>query len=252
MGTNRLVNSSVSKLTFLTISTLIGRSSGSFLTQGLINIQQKRDNISSQNWFKSTRTTSIRKMATSGEQKRVLVPIGNDSEEIETTCITDTLARFGAEVITASVMPDGDLKCKMSRGINIIADITMKEAATQEWDLVALPGGMPGAEHLRDCAALISLLEKQNREGKLYSAICASPAVVLASKGLIKNGATCYPVPVFRSTIEDPSDEDVVVQGNLVTSKGPGTALKFSLKLGEMLYGKEAAKKIASEMLVEF
>lgn len=203
-------------------------------------------------------TTTRQKMAaassdsTTSPKKRVLVPIADDSEEIETTCITDTLVRFGAEVVVASVKPDGDLKCKMSRGINILADVTIDEACKQEWDLIALPGGMPGAEHLRDCPALIRLLEKQkNDPSKYYSAICAAPAVVLASKNLIQSGATVYPAPPFLKMIDNVSSDDVVVQGNLITSRGPGTALKFALKLGELLYGEDAAKDVASAMLVD-
>ena len=68
--------------------------------------------------------------------KRVLVPIADDSEEIETTCITDTLVRFGAEVVVASVKPGGDLVCKMSRGVKMVADIRIDEAVGQSWDLV--------------------------------------------------------------------------------------------------------------------
>lgn len=117
---------------------------------------------------------------------------------------------------------------------------------------MAVPGGMPGAEHLRDSEALISILEKQKTQGKLYAAICASPAVVLASKGLAEEGATCYPAPTFRSTMVNPSDDDVVVTGILTTSKGPGTALKFALTLGEHLYGKEKAQDVARAMLVEY
>jgi 4-methyl-5(b-hydroxyethyl)-thiazole monophosphate biosynthesis len=121
-------------------------------------------------------------------------------------------------------------------------------------------------------------LEKQKKEGKAYAAICAAPAVVLASKGLIEGeGATCYPAPVFRYVVlfshalstlivcqcliisiyfsreqmSNPSDEDVVITaGKLTTSKGPGTALKFALELGEQLFGKEARDKIQAEMLV--
>eukprot|EP00970_Alexandrium_tamarense_P004967 scaffold808_cov196-Alexandrium_tamarense.AAC.104 len=182
--------------------------------------------------------------------KRVLVPIADDSEEIETTCITDTLVRFGAEVVVASVKPGGELVCKMSRGVKMVADISIDEAVGQEWDLVALPGGMPGAEHLRDSATLISILEKQKASGKLYGAICASPAVVLATKGLIGEGATCFPADGLRSKMASPVDEDVVVQGNVVTSKGPGTALKFGVKLGELLYGEERAKEVAGGLLI--
>eukprot|EP00580_Thalassiosira_gravida_P001050 CAMPEP_0201601262 /NCGR_PEP_ID=MMETSP0492-20130828/2252_1 /ASSEMBLY_ACC=CAM_ASM_000837 /TAXON_ID=420259 /ORGANISM="Thalassiosira gravida, Strain GMp14c1" /LENGTH=185 /DNA_ID=CAMNT_0048064411 /DNA_START=226 /DNA_END=783 /DNA_ORIENTATION=+ len=182
--------------------------------------------------------------------KRVLVPIADDSEEIETTCITDTLTRFGAEVVVASVKADGELVCKMSRGVKMVADIPIDDATGQDWDLVALPGGMPGAEYLRDSAPLISILEKQKASGKLYAAVCAAPAIVLASKGLIGEGATCYPAPGLLEKMPAPVSDDVVVQGNVVTSKGPGTALKFAIALGEQLYGAEKAKAIADEMLV--
>jgi 4-methyl-5(b-hydroxyethyl)-thiazole monophosphate biosynthesis len=102
---------------------------------------------------------------------------------------------------------------------------------------------------LRDSEALTTILKKQKKAGKLYAAICAAPAVVLASKGLIEEGATCYPAPQFLEKMVNPKDDDVVVTGSLTTSKGPGTALKFGLELGEQLYGKEARVKIQKEML---
>ncbi len=112
-----------------------------------------------------------------------------------------------------------------------------------------------GAEYLRDCPILIDLLKKQKEEKKLYGAVCASPAVVLASKGLLGGGegggATCYPADPFRAVIDNASDDSVVVQENVVTSQGPGTSLLFALSLGEQLYGKEEADKIASALLVE-
>ena len=197
------------------------------------------------------RSTSLR--MSSSDAKRVLVPIADDSEEIETACITDTLTRFGASVTVASVKPDGELVCKMSRGIKFMADTTIDAAAKGEWDLIALPGGMPGAEHLRDSVPLISLLEKQRDAKKTYAAVCASPAIVLASKGLLpEDSATCYPAPGFREAIKDvESHDEVVVSGNVITSQGPGTSLKFALQLGESLYGKEKADEIAAQMLVE-
>ena len=184
--------------------------------------------------------------------KRVLVPIGDGSEEIETTSITDTLTRFGADVTVASVM-NGELVCKMSRGIKVMADTTIEEAAKEDWDLVALPGGMPGAEHLRDCEPLIKLLEKQKSSGKVFGAVCASPAVVLQSKGLIDDTApaTCYPNPGFRETLKNAKDDKVVVSNNMVTSQGPGTSLVFALQLGEQLYGKEKRDEIAKQLLVD-
>ena len=83
----------------------------------------------------------------------------------------------------------------------------------------------------------------------MYGAICAAPAVVLASKGLIHEGATGYPAPGLLEKMPSPVGDDVVVKDNVVTSKGPGTALKFALALGEQLYGAEKAKSIADEML---
>jgi 4-methyl-5(b-hydroxyethyl)-thiazole monophosphate biosynthesis len=76
---------------------------------------------------------------------------------------------------------------------------------------------MPGAAHLRDSPTLISILKKQNASGKLYAAICASPAIVLAGNGLVGEGATCYPAPGLLEKMSSPVDDDVVVQGNVVT-----------------------------------
>jgi len=184
-------------------------------------------------------------------RKKVLVPIAEDSEEIETTSITDVLTRCGADVVVASVKPDGELVCRMSRGIKFMADVTIDEASREEWDLIALPGGMPGAAHLRDCQTLITMLKRQQEQKKMLAAMCASPAVVLASHNLIGKGATCYPAPAFRSALEDPVDDAVVLQDGVTTSQGPGTSLLFALSLGEQLYGKEKADQIAKEMLVK-
>mmetsp|Transcript_55356 Transcript_55356/g.134437 ORF Transcript_55356/g.134437 Transcript_55356/m.134437 type:complete len:259 (+) Transcript_55356:146-922(+) len=185
--------------------------------------------------------------------KKVLVPIADGSEEIETTCITDTLTRFGASVTIASVMPDDSLVCTMSRGIKVIADMSIEDAAKEEYDLIVCPGGMPGAAHLRDSKTLVELLEKQKSASKPYGAICAAPAVVLATHGMVDPKSTCYPAPQFREKLVDPVDDAVVVTGNgqVTTSKGPGTALLFGLQLGEQLFGKEARDKIQKEMLVD-
>lgn len=195
--------------------------------------------------FASTSSTGL------GMSKTVLVPIADGSEEIETTCITDTLTRFGAAVTTASVMPGG-LTCTMSRGVKMVADCSIDEAVRKEWDLVVLPGGMPGAEHLRDSAPLVELLKRQKGAGRQYGAICAAPAVALASNGLLVEGgaATCYPAPPFREKLAKVSEEPVVVTDNQTTSQGPGTALLFALQLGENLFGKEKRDEIAKQMLV--
>jgi len=242
--------------------TLSVRAFPPFSTLAQKSLLQSKQPISAQNNLRhhqsyplslSSRFNTFIKMSSASEEikKRVLVPIAEDSEEIETTAITDVLVRFGADVVVASVKPDGDLVCKMSRGIKIMADVTIEDATKEEWDIIALPGGLPGADHLRDCPSLIELLKKQQQKKKLYGAVCAAPAVVLASHGLIGAGATCYPAPPFRSVMSEASDDAVVVQDNVVTSQGPGTSLLFALSLGELLYGKEEADKIAAALLVD-
>ena len=95
------------------------------------------------------------------------------------------------------------------------------------------------------------MLEKQKAAGRPYAAICAAPAVVLASHGLLPDDkATCYPAPQFRSMLINPIDDPVAVTGLVTTSKGPGTAIEFALQLGEQLFGKESRDKVQKEMLV--
>jgi len=179
--------------------------------------------------------------------KYVLVPVGDGSEEIETTTIVDTLVRGGAVVVTASV--GNSLQVTCSRGVKILADKFIQECINESWDLVVCPGGMPGATNLKNSDSLKEILIKQNKLNKPYAAICAAPAVVLNSYGLLKDKkATAY--PKFQSELPIPiSDQAVVVDGNVITSQGPATSLAFSLTLVELLFGKDKSQQIAKEML---
>lgn len=150
----------------------------------------------------------------------ILVPIADASEDIELACITDVLARAGATVVTASVMPDGRTTVKLARGLTVVADCTIKECVGKQWDAIALPGGMPGAEHLRDSAELKELLLAQASAGKLAAAVCASPAVVFAPHGLLPARATCFPVDKFKAIVGTGwEDSRVVLDGNIITSQ---------------------------------
>ncbi len=179
--------------------------------------------------------------------KTVLVPIADGSEEIEAVCIIDTLRRAGADVTVASV---ADLTITASRGVKVVADKTMAQCADEAYDLIVLPGGLPGAEHLRDSAELIVLLKKQKQQGRLYAAVCASPAVVFQHHGLLENTrATCYPTMQDQLDENFVSDEPVVVDGNCITGQGPAVAIDFALALVEALFGEDKRKQVATAML---
>lgn len=187
-------------------------------------------------------------MTSADATRRILVPIGNGSEEIETSAAVDTFRRAGAEVTMASV--EDSLTVTMSRGMKFVADASI-DSVKGPFDAVALPGGMPGAERLRDCKPLIDLLRETKNNGGVTAAVCASPAVVFAEHGLLDGiTATCYPNSAFREKVEKLGDGDVVVDGKIITGTGPGTSLKFSLMVVEALYSKDKADEIASQMLV--
>ncbi|GAB4822089.1 hypothetical protein N2152v2_009135 [Parachlorella kessleri] len=181
--------------------------------------------------------------------KKVLVPIGTGSEEMEAVITIDVLRRAGAEVIVASVEGSREVEC--SRKVRILADKLIQDCANDAWDLIALPGGMPGAERLRDSSVLIDLLSKQKSQDKLHAAICASPAVAFETHGLLK-GKKATAHPAFEAKLSDQSSvaSRVVVDGTLTTSKGPGTAFEFALALVKELYGAEKMREVAGPMVM--
>jgi len=149
-----------------------------------------------------------------------------------------------------------DMVCTASSGVRIVADTSIKGAAQRDWDMIVLPGGMPGCKHLRSSEVLMNMIKYQRSSLKLYGAIGEAPSIVLASGGLLclangGRGATCFPDPMLRSDLTDPVDtaDGVVVQGNLTTAVGPGAAMQFALKLGEHLYGVTKAETISREIL---
>ncbi len=177
--------------------------------------------------------------------KKVLVAIAEGIEELEAVTIIDVLRRAEANVTVASV---GDIQIAASRGVKLVADAVISDCVGSVYDLIVLPGGMPGAEHLRDSSQLIDMLKEQAASGRLYAAICASPAVALKPHGLLENKkATCY--PSLLSELDNPEQAKVVVDGNCITSQGPGTALEFALKLVELLFGTEKSREVAKAML---
>lgn len=181
--------------------------------------------------------------------KTVLVPIGTGSEEMEAIITIDVLRRAGAEVTVASV--ESDLVVTCARKTKVVADKLISDCAGDQYDLIALPGGMPGAEHLRDSATLMDLVRVQQQGGKLYAAICATPAVAFEPAGLLKGKrATAHPAFSDRLANQEAVAERVVVDGTLTTSRGPGTAFEFALSLVKQLYGEDKAREVAAPMVM--
>ena len=181
---------------------------------------------------------------------KVLVPIADGSEEMEAVITIDVLRRAGAEVIVASVMEKPTVTA--SRKVMIQADTDINNCTGKAWDLIALPGGLPGAEHLSENAALLSLIKEQIQQDKWLAAICAAPAVVLGRNKLLEGyTATCH--PGFQSELScyaRVSEDRVVKDRHLVTSQAPGTAMEFALTLVECLFGKEKREEVAAPMVV--
>lgn len=181
----------------------------------------------------------------------VLVPLAEGFEELEAVSLTDTLNRAGCRVVTASCGPR--LLVTGAQGAVIQAQTLLHELADEDWQLIALPGGMPGAENLRDSEALTRLLKKQKQEGRWIAAICAAPAVVLAHHDLLgKAKATCYPAFQDRlpGSAQNATGPCVVDPGEkIATSQGPGTALVFALELVRLLFDHSKAEELAGQML---
>ena len=178
-----------------------------------------------------------------------LVPIANGSEDIESVTIIDVLRRAGVDVTVASVHDDRTINA--ARQTRITADVLISECSGHTYDLIALPGGMPGAENLGASEPLQELLRSQRESGRWYAAICAAPAVALEPNGLLEGrAATAH--PGFQSRLTDQSrvHERVVSDGNCITSQGPGSALEFSLTLVEALCGKGRRDEVAAPMVL--
>ena len=177
-----------------------------------------------------------------------LIAIADSVEDIETVTIIDILRRADIDVTVASIYDHK--KITASRKTQIEADELLKNCLTTSYDLIVLPGGMPGAEHLGQHLPLIELLKNQVRKDKYYAAICASPAVVFAPHGLLEGKkATCYPTMQNQLPDSTLANQTTVIDGNCITSQGPATAMEFSLTLVELLSDKETKETLAKALL---
>ena len=178
---------------------------------------------------------------------KVLVPIAEGCEELEAVTIIDLLRRAGIEVITAG-LEAGPVKA--SRGVVLIPDTTLDEALSQEYDMVVLPGGGPGSDRLDADVRIRDLLIKMANSEKFTAAICAAPKV-LNNAGLLKGkAATCYPGVLGDSDLPGlDTNQPVVQDGKVVTSRGPGTAIDFSLTLIENLIDSKTRDEVEAGLV---
>ncbi len=173
----------------------------------------------------------------------VLIPLAQGCEELEAVTVIDLLRRANIKVVTAGLDSD---PVHASRGTVLIPDTTLDEALQDDYDMVVLPGGLPGADHLDQDPRIHELLLKMAERGQYIAAICAAPKV-LANAGLLNGkNATAYPGTLEKMTLQDVAlkSDAVVKDGKIITSRGPGTAMDFALELIETLVGVESRAEV--------
>ena len=173
--------------------------------------------------------------------------LANGFEEIEGLMVVDMLRRAGFTVDMVSISES--LQVTGSHAITVTADKLIKDIDFDSYDLLVLPGGMPGTIHLGECTVLCDELIKAYENGKKIAAICAAPTV-FGKLGLLEGKmACCYPGMEDGLTGAEATTSSVTVDGNIITSRGLGTALDFALTLIEEFNGKEAADKLAAAVV---
>ena len=179
---------------------------------------------------------------------KALVFLATGFEEIETITIVDVLRRAGVDVTVAGLAPN---VVEGAHGIKIVPDNSIDDVTIEDFDAVICPGGSPGYKNLRKDPRVIDMIKKAFGSKKLVAAICAAPAV-LSDAGVLEGKAcTIYPgmEDELRKGGGKPKMDMVVVDGNIVTSRGPATALPFALKLAEKLVGKQVAENVSKKTM---
>lgn len=180
----------------------------------------------------------------------VYVFLANGFEEIEALTVVDLVRRAGIDLKTVSITNDKSVKGRSD--ITVTADITIYEVNWHSAKVLVLPGGMPGTTNLANTKELMDQVDVIAREGgdKYVAAICAAPALLLGARGLLEGkSATCYPGMESHFINTNALTDSVVVDGNIITSRGLGTAIDFSLAIIEKLLGKAKADEIAESVV---
>lgn len=177
---------------------------------------------------------------------KVCVILADGFETVEALAVIDVLRRAGVDTVTVSIT--GSKNVVSSHNITVQADAVYEEVQSRilEAQVLFLPGGMPGTLHIKEHEGVINAVRHFNENGKIIAAICAAPGRILGELGLLKGRrATCHASVV--SCLEGAFfvDEPVVTDGNIITSRGMGTAVQLGLELVRRLVDEETAEKIA-------
>lgn len=179
---------------------------------------------------------------------KILIPLAQGFEEIEAVTNIDVLRRAGLDVVTAGI---GSREIEGDHGIKVEADTEITEVSSDELSAVVLPGGMPGAANLRDSGKLLKLIRDINEKGGLCAAVCAAPIVLEAAGILEGKNATSYPGFADEMPSCNYKEERVVIDGNIITGRGPGVAMEFALTVVEYLQDAKERVQLEEAMLVK-
>ncbi|HOI84019.1 MAG TPA: DJ-1/PfpI family protein [Campylobacterales bacterium] len=180
--------------------------------------------------------------------KKVLMPFADGFEEIEMVALVDTMRRGGVDVVTAGV--DGKAPIG-AHGISVVADCAIGEVSADGFDMIVLPGGYKNTMTLAENAAVQALIKEFDAKGKFVSAICAAP-IALDRAGVLKDEYTCYPGVPDAIKSSKFVEKTVVESGNVLTSRGPGTAICFGLYIVEKLMDRETAEAVKEAMIAGY
>ncbi|MEM5772798.1 MAG: DJ-1/PfpI family protein [Candidatus Aenigmatarchaeota archaeon] len=175
---------------------------------------------------------------------RILVLLADGFEEIEAITVIDVLRRAGIEVDTVGITAGW---VTGSHNVKVMADKKLSEIDVDRYDGIVLPGGSKGVANLMKSSKVKEFLEKMNEKNKLIAAICAAPSILAKYHLLDNKRATIY--PGMERELPYPRDEKVVIDANVITSQGPGTAMEFALAIVEKLLGKEKAWELREQMV---
>lgn len=178
---------------------------------------------------------------------KVLLPLAEGFEEIEALAIVDVLRRAKIEVVVAGLQPGAVVSV---RKISVVPDTTIDTVRSDDYDMIVLPGGQPGTDNLNADPRIHRLLAEFQASGKLIGAICAAPAILAAAGLLSGKHATSYPSSISKLDGAVYEDRAVVIDGNIITSQGPGTAISFALAIVSRLVNPQTAEEVSKAMIV--